>query len=339
MKRIFIFGIVALLAVGSLLAKEAVLIDFSLLKADSEAADENSTPQKGVPAQNEATTVDTSSHAASNYTDEQKAVMKTSLAIENWKVWLSGSSATVDNAKLSYTKESTSAKYGTVLGVRAHFPTGSWNANATVKPPFEIPAYEPKENAEEGDKSSKFEGGYGVIKNVGILKSVAVDVYGEYFPYTLYVILLNDKGEEILINLGSLNFYGWGELRWDNPRYVQDVRNRALNQTPLYPQSLPFLKFAGFRISRDANQPGGDFVVYFKDVKIIYDEAVLDEEKDIDDESIWNIVSEREANNNKSNMNKLSDQLYLESLDGKKQASEKSFSSEGGGDGAEEQEE
>ncbi|MDR0411716.1 MAG: flagellar filament outer layer protein FlaA [Treponema sp.] len=337
MKRIFIFGIVALLAVGSLFAKEDVLIDFSLLAADSAAEDENSTPQKGVPAQNAATTIDTSSHAASNYTDEQKAVMTTSLAIENWQVWLSNSSASVGNAKLSYTKESTSAKYGTVMGVRAHFPTGSWNANVTVKPPFEVPAYEPKDDAEEGDKSSKFEGGYGVIKNVGILKSVAVDVYGEYFPYTLYVILLNDKGEEIPINMGSLNFYGWGELRWDNPRYVQDVRNRALNQAPLYPQSLPFLKFAGFRIFRDASQPGGDFVTYFKDVKIIYDEALLDEERDIDDESIWNIVSDREAGNNKSNMNKLADQLYLESLDGRKQASEVEFTPSGGG--SEEQEE
>ncbi|MDR0785475.1 MAG: flagellar filament outer layer protein FlaA [Treponema sp.] len=330
MKRIFIFGIVALLAVGSLLAKEDVLIDLSLLTADSAADDENSTPQKGVPAQNAATTVDTSSHAASNYTDEQKAVMKTSLAIENWKVSLSSSSASVGNAKLSYTKEASSAKYGTVLGVRVHFPTGSWNANATVKPPFEIPAYEPPDEGSEA--SSKFEGGYGVVKNVGILKSVAVNVYGEYFPYTLYVILLNDKGEEILINMGSLNFYGWGELRWDNPRYVQDVRNRTLNQKPLYPQSLPFLKFAGFRIFRDASQPGGDFVTYFKDVKIIYDEAILDEQRDIDDESIWSIVSDREADNNKDNMNKLSDQLYHESLDGKKQASEKTFSPSGEAD-------
>ncbi|MDR1215071.1 MAG: flagellar filament outer layer protein FlaA [Treponema sp.] len=335
MKRIFIFGIVALLAVGSLLAKEDVLIDFSLLTADSAAEDENSTPQKGVPAQNAATTIDTSSHAANNYTDEQKAVMKTSLAIENWGVWLSNSSASIDNVKLSYTKESTSTKYGTVMGVRVHFPTGAWNANATVKPPFEIPAYEPKDDAQPGDPS-KFEAGYGVVKNVGILKSIAVDVYGEYFPYTLYVILLNDKGEEKLINLGSLNFYGWGELRWDNPRYVQDVRNRALNQAPLYPQSLPFLKFAGFRIVKNANQPGGDFVTYFKDVKIIYDEALLDEERDIDDESVWTIVSDREVNSNKSNMNKLADQLYLESLDGRKQASEPAFTP--AGDGAQAQE-
>jgi hypothetical protein len=317
MKRIFILGIVALLAVGSLLAKEEVLIDFTLLTADGEADEEN-----GIPAQNQATTVNTASHAANNYTDEQKQVMITSLAITNWKVWLSRSSSTVTTQGLSYTRESTSGLHGTVMGVRAHFPTANWNAVATVAPPFEIPAYEPKEDAEEDDTSSKFEGGYGVVKNVGTLKSVAVNVYGENFPYTLYVILIDDKGKEIPINMGTLKFTGWGELRWDNPQYVQDVTNRQLRQDPLYPQTMPFIKFAGFRIIKTAAQPGGDFITYFKDVKVIYDEAVLAGESDIDDESVWNIISDREANNNKGNMHQLSDQLYQQSLDKKRQATE-----------------
>lgn len=317
MKRIFILGIVGLLAVGSLLAKEDVLIDFTQLTADGEADDEN-----GIPAQNEATTINTASHAANNYTEEQKKVMVTSLAITNWKVWLSSSSASVENQSLSYTKEAESAANGTVMGVRAHFPVANWNATATVRPPFEIPAYEPASEDATATDPSKFEGGYGVVKNVGTLKSVAVNVYGELFPYTLYVLLLDDKGKETAINMGTLKFSGWGELRWDNPRYVQDVRDRELRLDPLYPFSTPFVKFNGFRIVKDGSQRGGDFISYFKDVKIIYDEAVLETESDIADEAIWNIVSNREANNSKNNSKDLSDRLYFQSLDQKKQAKE-----------------
>jgi hypothetical protein len=39
---------------------------------------------------------------------------------------------------------------------------------------------------------------------------------------------------------------------------------------------------------------GGDFVTYFRDVKIIYDKAVLDTDRDIDDEGTWNIIQTRE---------------------------------------------
>lgn len=316
MKRIFILSIISLLAIGSLFAKEDVLIDFTKLIADTSAADNN-----GVTALNNATTIDTSNHTANNYTDEQKALMKTSLAIENWLVKMSGSSATVGNQAVSKAKEAPSKANGTVLGVRTLFPNASWNSVVTIKPPFEIPAYEP---AGEGDteRASKFEGGYGVVKNVGTLKSVAVNVYGLDYPYTLYLILLDGAGKEIPINMGSLNYEGWGELRWDNPRYAQDVRDRQLAAKPIYPQESSLLKFGEFRVIRDSSQIGGNFVTYFKDVKIIYDEAVLVEERDIDDEAIWQIQTERNNDLNKAEQARQSNELYLQALDKKKQATE-----------------
>lgn len=315
MKRIFILSIISLLAIGSLLAKEDVLIDFTQLVAETSAEDNN-----GVTALNEATTIDTSNHTANNYTDEQKALMKTSLAIENWLVKISSSSASVQSQSVSKSKESASKAYGTVLGVRARFPNANWNAVAAIKPPFEIPAYEPP--AEGSEAASKFEGGFGVIKNVGTIKSVAVNVYGLNYPYTLYLILLDGAGKEIPINLGSLNFQGWGEVRWDNPRYAQDVRDRQLASAPIYPQESSLIKFGEFRIIKTGDQRGGDFITYFKDVKVIYDQAILEEERDIDDEAVWQIQTTSESAKNKASQANQSNRLFLQALDKKKQAAE-----------------
>ena len=76
---------------------------------------------------------------------------------------------------------------------------------------------------------------------------------------------------------------------------MSDVRNREIRIFPLYPKTVPFVKFDGFIISRDAAADGGDFVAYFKDVKILYDKAVLDGSQDIDNESVWGIVAQKEA--------------------------------------------
>jgi hypothetical protein len=246
--------------------------------------------------------------------------MKTSLAIENWLVKISSSSATIQNQSVSKSKESASTAYGTVLGVRTRFPNANWNTVATIKPPFEIPAYEP--TAEGSDVASKFEGGFGVIKNVGTIKSVAVNVYGLNYPYTLYLILIDGNGKEIPINFGSLKFQGWGELRWDNPRYAQDVRDRQLASAPIYPQEASLIKFGEFRIIKTGDQPGGDFLTYFKDVKLIYDLAVEPEDRDINDEAVWEIQTERENVKNKDTQASQSNSLFLQAVDKKKQATE-----------------
>ena len=69
-------------------ADEAVLIDFSLLKADIKADQAN----QGKFLENRATMMDFSGTAGASYTDEQKKQMQTSLAIRNWDVVLSSSS-------------------------------------------------------------------------------------------------------------------------------------------------------------------------------------------------------------------------------------------------------
>ncbi|MDR2071148.1 MAG: flagellar filament outer layer protein FlaA [Treponema sp.] len=331
MKRIFILVAIALFVMGSLVAEEAILIDFSKLTADI-IPDQNDKP-----TQNRATVMDFSQVAGGSFTTEQKSVMKTSLAINSWEVKLASSSRTIGNQVRSYTLEAPSKQWGTVMGARIHFPVEPWNSWATIKPPFEIPAFEPTgEVDDEGNVTasedsdgitgpSRFEDGYGVVKNVGTIKAVAANVYGLNFPYALYALLLDNQGVETKVYLGPLNHDGWAEHVWTNPAYVTEVRNREMRLYPLYPFSTPFVKFGGFLIQRDKDQIGGDFITYFKDVKIIYDQAVLDTDRDIDDESLWNIIKNREAEKRTVEMNRFGENQVLRYLDTQRQATESQF--------------
>ncbi|QQO08406.1 flagellar filament outer layer protein FlaA [Breznakiella homolactica] len=332
MKRIFILVAIALFAAGSLFADEAILIDFSKLVADIIPN------QDDAPTQNRATMMDYANVAGGSFTTEQKSVMKTSLAIPNWEVVLASSSRTVDNQIRSYTVEAPSKQFGTVMGVRVHFPVEPFHSWAIIKPPFDIPAFEASaeiddegniQEPESGEftntGSTRFEDGFGVIKNVGTIKSVAVNAYGLNFPHSLAVILVDSQGNEQYVNMGYLNYDGWGELRWDNPSYVVHVRNRELRLYPLYPKSTPFIKFGGFLVQRDAANEGGDFITYFKDVKVIYDKAVLETDRDIDDESLWNIIRDRENAKKAWEMSRFGQNQVLRYLESQKQATENSF--------------
>jgi len=337
-------------------ADEAVLIDFSLLKADIKADPAN----QGKFLENRATMMDFSGTAGASYTDDQKAQMRTSLAIRNWDVVLASSSRTNLNQALSMTAEAAvsadskdkDAAGKSVMGFRVHFPDGDYNSWARIQPPFEIPAFEPKAtiddqgaitpaaaNAQGTDpvnaRLTRFEGSYdpntkittalGIVKNVGVIKSVAVHVKGLNFPHGLSLILKDADGNEQTIFMGYLNFDGWRDIVWDNPAYVQDVRNRELRIFPLYPKSTPMVKFAGFVVTRDAANEGGDFVAYVKDVKILFDEAVLPGSNDIGDETLWGIVGKKEEERKNIESKQFGSEHVLRYLEKMKQESKSDF--------------
>jgi hypothetical protein len=152
-----------------------------------------------------------------------------------------------------------------------------------------------------------------------------VTVKGLNFPHGLSVVLKDSDGNDQVIFLGYLNFDGWKELRWDNPAYVQDVRNRELRVFPLYPKTTPMIKFDGFVITRDAAHEGGDFVAYVKDVKILYDKAVLEPVRDIDDEALWGIVGKKEASRKDIESKQFGSQQVLRYLEKMKQESKNDF--------------
>ncbi len=307
MKRTLVLTAAVMLLAGTFgFAKESVLIDFTQLEADSVPNEE------GVPQENSRTVMDYSVAAGATFTGEQKSLMKTSLALPNWEVVLNSSARNVQSVALSQVvaapvKDSADVPFAgsNVMGVRIVFPTWNNNANAKIVPPFEIQAYEPladaDENGERGEPSDEqkgkylFEDGYGLIRNVGTLKSIAVTTMGMNFPHQLYVLLKDNDNIERRYLMGNLMFDGWKTLQWNNPNYITEVRTREIRVYPIYPRGIPYVKFAGFQITRDASDIGDDFIGYFKDVKVIYDLAVLTADRDIDDEDLWGIITKKET--------------------------------------------
>lgn len=336
MKRLFCILTVGLLLGGmAAFAEIGVLVDFTQLAADTTLSNDK------VPSQNGATLIDFSGVAGASFTDEEKAAMKSSLAIANWDILLSSSSRTVQNQALTMTREATMAARAKplngvemagkkVLGVRIHFPVESYNAWAMIQPPFDIPAYADKTEL-QGDKlvpvdaakgkGTKFDN-FGVIKNVSVIKSLSVTVYGSNFPNGLGVVIADQDGREQTIFLDYLQFDGWRTLTWNNPNYITEVRNRELRKFPLYPHSTPYVKLIGLVIYRDAAHEGGDFVSYIKDITVVYDKAVMDTERDINDESVWNILQQRNEARRLAELKRLGNLQVLRYLEKQKMASE-----------------
>ena len=321
MKRFSLVALCLLFVLSiPVLADTSVMLDFSTLVADTEFGE------------NEATLVDFSQQAGTGFTDEERNAMKTSLAIQNWEVVLASSSRTVGNMRRSMTRavqvNENAVKFAgeTVLGVRIHFPIDPFNSYAIVKPPFEIPAYMRRTilqadgtmiEDEQDLTGSKFEG-YGVVKNVGVVKSISVNVYGSNFPNGFGLILQDQNNREQQVFMSYLNFDGWRELVWNNPNYVTEVRDREIKRYPLYPRSEPMRKLIGLVFYKDAAQEGGDFISYVKDITITYDKALLETTRDIDEEEVWGILGEREAARRTSEFARLGNLQVLRYLEGKK---------------------
>ncbi len=329
MKRIFVLVMIVFLAVGALLtAEESVLINFSELTGDGENYSATN------PSEDEETKFYFGSQAGSSVTTEQKNEMFTSLAIHHWEVELASSSSHVQNIRYSQVnpaqvRESSESDFAGdwVLGVRVHFPTEPFNSWALVTPPFEIPAYADVVTFEEdqngnmkptpvdGEKpGSKFEG-KGVVKNVGVLRAIKVNVRGLNFPHTFSILLQDQNNDVREIFMGNLNFDGWNMIEWENPNYIDNVRDRQIYKVPLYPNSVPMVKLVGLRFYRDASHVGSDFITYIKDITLYYDKAVLELESDIDHDQVWGILSERERARREAEAKRLGDTLVQRHLE------------------------
>ncbi len=364
MKRTFIFVAMALLLVGSLaFADEATIIDFTILDADiitEKDADGNEVTNangEAVYTQNSRTIMDFGTAAGATFTDDQKALMKTSLSLPNWEVILNSSAQNVYSNTYSQVvaapvrTEKPNPKGGdavpvnlpfagkNIMGVRIIFPHGNYNANAKIIPPYEIPAYEKLRSVDENGNlqeqtaeeaasgKTRFEDGYGIVKNVGAIKALSLTTQGMLFPHRVWVLLKDTDNVERRYLMGDLGFDGWKELTWKNPAYMQEIRKREIRIVPIYPRGLPFVKFTGLLITRDAMHDGDDFIGYFKDVKMIYDKAVLHTERDIADEDLWGIVGKREADKQNYEMSKFGNKQVNRFIEKTKLAQEEAFTS------------
>lgn len=322
MKRFFtLITILLVLMSMNAFAERQVLIDFAEL-VPNYPADQ--------PRDHEATLLDYSDEAGSGFTEDELDLMKTSLAIENWEVVLSSSSrnpVTMANSfvRMAPVREGASRyENETVMGVRVHFPSQHYNAYAEIRPPFDIPAYMDVEELDgngnlivpqdERGRGRKFDN-RGVVKNVGALKEIEVNVHGLNYPHGFSVVMEDHTGRTRDYFMGYLNFDGWNTMTWRNPNYLSDVRDRELRRLPLYPNLTPYQKLVGFRIHRDGSSVGGDFITYIKDVALTFDRAVLDLERDFEDEQIWGILDQREQQRRQAELNRVGEIQVLRFLE------------------------
>jgi hypothetical protein len=322
MKRIGILLILIFTVFAISVAEESVLIDFTTLTADMDVGDRQ---------ENEATLISFADKAGTGYSDEEKQNMRISLVIENWTIELASSSRTVENMSLSkvitapVNDDATQFAGDNVMGIRIHFPDQPYNSWALVKPPFEIPAYEQKKTwsgtdftYDESDVLRTQFDSVGVLKNVGTIKTITANVYGSNFPNGFGILVKDQENNVQNVFMGYLEYDGWKKLTWQNPNYIEEVRNRELKQYPLYPKSTPMIKLVGIIFYKDAAQAGGDFITYVRDIVMTYDKAVLKLERDINEEALWGILNEREESRREAEFAKLGNLQVLRYLETQK---------------------
>ncbi len=235
--------------------------------------------------------------------------------LSNWVVELCSSANTIQNNIYSYCRKVTSqSNFGgptSVLGVRVHFPEWRFLSWAMVKPPFEFFVnYDNGQFANEKNPGEKNSLEMGVLVNVGKIKAISVWVYGLNYPHQL-ALRLKDREERVQEYFITSTYYeGWRRPSWINPDYAPDIRDRSVERIPLYPLSYPYVKLDSFIIYKPEQSTGGDYIVYIKDVVLEFERALVKESLDIDDESVWNILSDQQLDRRVTELRDISEQLY-----------------------------
>ena len=123
--------------------------------------------------------------------------------------------------------------------------------------------------------------GVGLLENVGALKSLSISIksYGYCNSVKLY---LNHNGKTRIVEFKKDDFVGEETFTYDFPDYIQDVKDRELKVTPIYPNSSSNLYLEKIEVHYNAPRPeyvsGYDFIE-IGNISVIYDKAYLDEEK------------------------------------------------------------
>jgi hypothetical protein len=243
--------------------------------------------------------------------------------LDKWKVILASSANTVQNNVLSYSLKAPSKRFVDVLGVRIHFIQGPFLSWAMVKAPFNFfPFYDNGEFVNQNDSKEENSLVMGILANVGQVKSLSTWVYG--LNYQMQVSArIKDRNDQIQdFYLGSVFYDGWRKLVWTNPEYTDSIQDRVLQRLPLYPKSYPFISFDSFVVYKPEIENGGDFVIYFKDIEIEFDRAIIREEMDIDDETIWGIMQKERLKERVQDLKAIGEKIYLYQMEERKQAAQ-----------------
>ena len=241
--------------------------------------------------------------------------------LENWKIELNPSSDIRENKKNSLLKNSPSQQHGNVLGVRLQFKAWENAFWAFVKTPYYFSHTYVNGVFVSQDENDQDAGlAIGMLANVGQIKNARSWVYGLNYDYTYGVRVLNEKNELKEYGFGSVLHEGWRQVAWNNPDYSDNPKDWAATKNPLYPFSLPYIKFDSLAFYKPAGTTEANFIGYVRDVSLNFDLAVVREDQDINDEAIWQMLA-KDAIQTKLVMSKIvAEELLLQRKIGKLKA-------------------
>jgi len=111
------------------------------------------------------------------------------------------------------------------------------------------------------------------VKVPGITKAITVWVCGRSFKHRLYLNVLDYQGNEMILDMGLLDFVGWKKLSIAVPVTIE--------QDNYHNTEWRGLSFAGFSVTCDPSETYGLYYVYFDELRAvtdIYNEEYRDED-------------------------------------------------------------
>ena len=333
-----LLGIVMLLVLqGYVMAIEEVLIDFSLLTAD--------TPSDNPLHNSDSLLVFEDLYPTTtgfSVSQRERDLVRASLAIPQWTFTFNSSARQPQRIRSSSIRPATvgqsSARHAgqEVLGLRLNFLEGDSHSWALIEPPYTIPRV-PQQVISGNDVDFAQRG---VIDNISDVRSISVEVYGLNYPHSMSVLFEDTDGAIKEYMIGTLGFVGWRTLTWENPAFAAAesvaqpvavdgavdgvaeatdgaVEVAAAEPAPAvdtqvqYPKVFSSIALRGIRIWKNGSAPVGDFVGYIKEIRVDYDPETIIVDSDFDNEGIWNILGEdARAQHRRRQIRERADKVY-----------------------------
>lgn len=155
----------------------------------------------------------------------------------------------------------------------------------------------------------------GRIANVGEIKSVKIKCWNFGYNNTIYLNFRRSNGEIYRCKMGDLDAHKKGpvELIYENPNYIEDPKYKKYDDMPLYPNEASDLYLESVEIHSNLKSPcDGYNFIGIGDIDIIYDQARLDTETDMDFDELFKIDSNASYIEMENELNKLSDRKAKE---------------------------
>jgi len=112
------------------------------------------------------------------------------------------------------------------------------------------------------------------IKIPGITKAITVWVCGRSFRHRLYANILDYKGSEMFLDMGTLDFAGW--------KQVSVVVPSSIEQHNYHNPDWRGISLTGFTVRTDPEESYGTYYLYFDELRAITD-IYSEEHRDEDD--------------------------------------------------------